>query len=158
MALMMIWALALAADATPAPTPPAPPAAELPAWLAGCWMASGADDTQTEECWTAPRGSMLLGSSHSFAGGRSGWFEHMRMVVEDGRLAYVAQPGGAPPTRFDAAAVIRVDGREMLIFRNLDNDYPQRITYSYNPANPREYLAEIAMDDGSRAQSWVFRR
>jgi hypothetical protein len=129
----------------------------LPRWLAGCWMAEGAEG-RTEECWTVPRGNMLLGSSHSFADRETRWFEHMRIVAENGRLVYYAQPSGAAPTGFVARTVTNDNGVELIEFVNEANDYPQRITYRYNHARPWELTAEIAMLNGSRLRTWDFRR
>jgi hypothetical protein len=39
----------------------------LPGWMAGCWeQRSG--DKWTEECWTAPRAGIMLGSGRSGKG------------------------------------------------------------------------------------------
>lgn len=163
--MMSVLAMLLSA-AQPAPQR----AVELPMWLAGCWMADGAEG-QTEECWTRPRGSMILGSSHMFNerldvqpdhsmtdASRTLWFEHMRIVAENGGLTYIAQPGGAPPTRFTARTVTSTNGVETLEFVNETNDYPQRITYRYTHARNWELVAEISMLNGSRLRTWEFRR
>ena len=154
----MLTAMLLAGSQVAVDVPAPPPTGVLPAWLSGCWMADGEAGSRTEECWTAPRGEMLLGSSHSFVGDQSTWFEHMRIVREGGALIFIAQPGGAPPTRFPAATRTTVNGVETLVFENAANDFPQRITYRYVHARHWELNAEIAMLDGSRAQSWTYRR
>jgi hypothetical protein len=162
--LLMVGLLQVSAETPVAPAP-------LPAWMAGCWM-SEAQGTQTEECWTAPRGDMLLGSSHVFVDAinvtqpghrtsdevRTVSFEHMRIVREGGTLVFIAQPGGAPPTRFPASVVTTRNGEENLIFANSGHDYPQRISYRYVHARHWELTAEISMADGSRPQRWTFRR
>jgi hypothetical protein len=57
--MLLIIAAVLAADA---------PAPALPAWMAGCWeQRSG--EKWTEECWTAPRAGIMLGSGRSGTGG-----------------------------------------------------------------------------------------
>jgi hypothetical protein len=164
---MIEWVIAgLLQTAANIAAPPVP----LPRWLAGCWMAEGAEG-RTEECWTLPRGNMILGSSHTFSqrldaphsepmsdASRTLWFEHMRIVAENGRLAYIAQPGGAAPTRFVARTMTSNNGVETLEFINEANDYPQRITYRYNHARHWELTAEISMLNGSRMRSWEFRR
>lgn len=151
---MMLWMIAgILNAAQPAVTRDV----ELPAWLAGCWMAEGAEG-QTEECWTAPRGTMILGSSHSFDANGTSWFEHMRIVSEQGGLTFIAQPGGAPPTRFEARAMTSINGVETLEFVNESNAYPQRITYRYTHARHWELTAEISMLNGSRLRTWEFRR
>lgn len=134
-----------------------PPAADteavaLPNWMAGCWVSEGEGHARTEECWTAPRGSMLLGSGHAYTGDRSRSFEHMRIERVDGSLVFVAQPGGSPPTRF---ALQATEGGNGLLFVNVENDYPQRVQYWREGA---ELVAEISQIDGSNAMRWRFRR
>lgn len=128
----------------------------LPNWMAGCWVSESVGDARTEECWTAPRGSMLLGSGHSYEGPRTRSFEHMRIESVDGTLVFVAQPGGSPPTRFTLQATrVGTDLRDGLLFVNVANDYPQRIQYWREGA---ELIAEISQIDGSNAMRWRFRR
>ena len=43
----------------------APP--PLPGWMAGCWI-EDRGESWFEECWTAPRGGMLIGSGRSGKG------------------------------------------------------------------------------------------
>jgi hypothetical protein len=164
--MMMSVMLALLQAAQPAEAS----AVELPRWLAGCWMAEG-EGRQTEECWTVPRGNMILGSSHEFTEvmdvqpdhstidtSRTLGFEHMRIIAHNGVLTYVAQPGGAPPIRFSATTMTSIHGEETLVFVNEAHDYPQRITYRYTHARNWEMTAEVSMADGSRPRRWLFRR
>jgi len=137
---------------------PAAPAlaqdAALPGWMAGCWIADHGEGRQSEECWTVPRGAMMLGSGHMFAGGTSLSFEHMRIVREESGLLFIAQPGGAPPTRFTLEAESEA-GAQRVSFVNAGNDYPQRVTYWLADGNLQ---AEIVQLDGSRPMRWTFRR
>lgn len=131
-------------------------AVALPDWMAGCWVSEGDGDARTEECWTSPRGSMLLGSGHIYAGPRTRSFEHMRIESVEGSLVFVAQPGGSPPTRFALQATrVGADLRDGLLFVNVENDYPQRVQYWREGA---ELVAEISQIDGSNAMRWRFRR
>ena len=141
----------------------------LPGWMAGCWITPG-DSSQTEECWTIPRGMMMLGSSHTFIDvititqpghraideTRTVSFEHMRIVQEGGTLVFIAQPGGAPPTRFVMVGTGTPTPTDGVVFQNLTNDYPQRVHY-YLDADGA-LVGEISMMDGSRVGRWVYRR
>ena len=129
----------------------------LPGWMAGCWMTVG-EGSRTEECWTVPRGAMMLGSSHTFQSGETRWFEHMRIVREASGLVFIAQPGGVPPTRFAmTAAPVGADGQPVgVLFVSAEHDYPQRVHY-YLDADGA-LVGEISMMDGSRVQRWVYRR
>jgi hypothetical protein len=151
---MIMMVLSALLQAVPAPERQV----ELPGWLAGCWQAPSEGGAVTEECWTAPRGSMLLGSSHVFEDSRTNWYEHMRIVSEGGGLAFYAQPRGVPAARFEATTMTSINGEETLVFVNDGHDYPQQITYRYTHARHWEMTAEISMLDGSRRQRWDFRR
>jgi len=132
-------------------------AAQLPDWMAGCWLTAQDEGKRSEECWTPPRGSMMLGSGHMFDARESLSFEHMRIVRDGGTIAFIAQPGGAPPTRFSLDRQVAPGGASPaeVSFVNRTNDYPQRVTYRLVSGNLE---AEIAMLDGSKAMRWQFRR
>lgn len=147
---LLLTAAPLAAQDVPEPT--------LPAWMAGCWeMRDG--ERWAEECWTIPRGGMMLGSGRTGTGDHVASWENMRIALAephpDGavvRMAFVAAPGGGGWTVFgwspheDAAGVT---------FYNQGNDYPQRVRYW----REGELLnAEISLKDGSEAMRWTFRR
>jgi hypothetical protein len=131
--------------------------ADLPGWMAGCWMTDAAEGRRSEECWTMPRGAMMLGSGHLFESGRSLSFEHMRIVREGGSIIFIAQPGGAPPTRFTLERQVAPGGEAapQVRFVNAANDYPQRVTYRLVGG---ALEAEIAQKDGSHPMRWTFKR
>lgn len=126
-------------------------------WMAGCWEArSGA--AWTEECWTTPRGGMMLGSSRTGKGDSVTEWETLRIAraVPNGdettiRLGYFASPGGRPETLF----VWSPHPGPGVAFFNLANDYPQRIRYW---REGEALVAEIALADGTKAKRWRFRR
>lgn len=130
---------------------------QLPSWLAGCWeMREG--ERWAEECWTIPRGGMMLGSGRAGLGERVVSWENMRIALDepagDGpsvRMAFVAAPGGTGWTTFawspsDEAGVT---------FHNSANDYPQRVRYW---RDGDQLKAEVSLADGSNPTRWTFRR
>lgn len=123
----------------------------LPRWMAGCWLTEAGQPRRMEECWTMPRGSMMLGSSQTFDAEKTRSFEHMRIVRDADGLAFIGQPDGAQPTRF---TLDRQSATE-LSFVNAAHDYPQRITYRVVDG---ELVAEIALLDGSKPQRWTYSR
>lgn len=137
---------ALLADAEAVPT--------LPGWMAGCWE-QRAGDEWTEECWTRPRGGMMIGSSRSGSGDRLDEWETMQIVREDTddpavvRLAFWAAPRGTNRTMF-AWVSTKEPGTT---FINLENDYPQRIRYW---REGKDLLAEISLSDGSKPRRWRY--
>jgi len=127
-------------------------AAPMPSFLAGCWEQQGSDGKWAEECWTAPRGGLMIGSGRAGHGDKVSNWEWMRIERSaDGTLTFFASPGGAPAVGFKATAVDAAS----VTFANPAHDYPQRIRY----ARTAEGLtAEVSAADGSRLSRWTYRR
>jgi len=128
----------------------------LPEWMSGCWEQVQGEHW-TEECWMRPRGGIMLGASRSGKGGRLGEWESMQIVLDQPneagatiRMAFWAA-GGTNRTLF-AWSPGEAPG---VSFHNSAHDYPQRIRYWREGA---DLMAEIAMEDGSRAMRWRYRR
>ena len=120
-------------------------------WVSGAWV-SRDGDRWTEEWWTPPRGGIMIGAGFSGRGDKAAAFEHMRIMAdEEGRIAFYGMPGGAPAVRF---ALVRA-GRGEAVFENAAHDHPQRIHYRRDGA---ALIATVSLLDGSRAQSWTFKR
>lgn len=121
------------------------------AWLAGSWVQEG-EGRWTEESWTSPRGGVMLGHSRSGRGDRLREWEFLRLQADgEGRLSYIAQPGGGAPVAF--ALVDR--GPSSAVFENAAHDYPQRIAYVRGGDT---LTATISLRDGSQARGWVYKR
>lgn len=142
-----LWAIVmlLAADAAHAERAP------MPGWLAGCWE-HVEGDKWTDECWTAPRGGIQIGSGRSGRGEKLSSWETMQIARgEDGRLTFYGSPGGAPRVAFPLV----LQSAHEVVFANPANDYPQRIRYWRDG----ELLkAEIALADGTKAIGYTYRR
>jgi hypothetical protein len=96
------------------------------AWLSGCWK-SGNAETGSGELWTPPAGGSMLGISRTVRQGKMVEFEFMQLrTLDDGTLAFIAQPSGRPPTIFRLKALDETG----VTFENLEHDFPQRVTYS----------------------------
>lgn len=129
----------------------------LPGWMAGCWeMRDG--ERWAEECWTIPRGGMMLGSGRAGTGDRVASWETMRIALAEPDsggaaipMAFVAAPGGTGWTTFGWSPTDE-DG---VTFHNASNDYPQRVRYWREGELLR---AETSLLDGSQAMQWTFRR
>lgn len=143
---MWIWLAAIAAEGLPTP--------DLPAWMAGCWE-SRTGERWTEECWTAPRGNMMMGSSRTGSGGVLLEWETMQIFREETddpaipKMVFWGSPRGENRTRFDWAPA-NVPG---VAFTNAGHDYPQRIRYW---REGRELVAEISLADGSKPRRWRY--
>jgi hypothetical protein len=124
--------------------------ADAMAWLAGNWTGTRGKSS-IEERWSEPKGGALLGTSRTVSGGRMTAFEFLRVVEKNGRLLYVAQPGGSPPTEF---TLVELD-ESRAVFENPFHDYPQRI--SYERADD-QLTAEISFVDGGSPQRFDFKQ
>lgn len=121
------------------------------AWMAGQWSREDGG-RWTEESWTSPRGGVMLGHSRSGRGADLREFEFLRIAAgEDGTPAYIAQPGGGAPVAF---RLVQHDAASAT-FATRAHDYPQRIRYL---REGDRMIATISRIDGSKAQSWDYRR
>lgn len=129
-----------AAQAT-APLEPVPEQALAPAaWLAGCWAVTGRESGTVEQ-WMAPAGGAMLGMARRLRGGAMRDFEFMLLRTDaQGTLTYSAWPLGRGPTAYTQRADAGASGAA-LVFENLAQEFPQRITYRQEA--PDRALARI---------------
>jgi len=122
----VLSALAVVAAAGAVPASAQPVAAiEQVAWLTGCWAADGAEPG-TVEHWLAPAAGTMFGVNRSVRGGRLAQFEFMAIrTAHDGRLVFVALPGGRNATEFAARSVTSSE----VVFENSRHDFPNRVIY-----------------------------
>lgn len=136
---------------------PTASAADL-AWLEGHW--TGTDGTtQMEEVWTSAAGGLLIGLHKDIivaAGGapKKVWFEFQRIEAGADGLAYVAQPGGRPPTRFPLVE----HGPKRAVFANPAHDFPQRILYWMDDAGALHARIEGPKDGKTVGEEWTWTR
>jgi Domain of unknown function (DUF6265) len=127
----------------------------LPEWMAGCWE-HRSENRWTEECWTDPRGGIMLGTGRSGSGGVLDSWEVMQieMVETDDPaidpLTFYGAPKGENRTGFVWARASKEPG---ITFVNAAHDYPQRIRYW---REGRDLMAEVSLADGSKAQRWRY--
>jgi hypothetical protein len=100
------------------------PSDPLPRWIAGCWSATVRGAVVTER-WIVADGVTMIGTSHTLKNQVVSEFEFLRVVVKSGVAAYIAQPGGAPPTSFQATS----RAGNAITFENPAHDFPKRIGY-----------------------------
>ena len=142
--------LGFALMALPAPSA----AADLPAWLAGCWIEEKGENW-TEECWTDPRAGSMLGTGRSGTGDRLRSWEAMQIIVADPATKSEATFWGAPGGQGRTAFALQPGGGPGVTFVNAAHDFPQRIRYWRDG----EFLnAEASLADGRRALRWRYRR
>ena len=99
-------------------------AAEFPAFMSGSWSLA-AGGVVVEEHWTDARGDLMVGMNRTTKQKGKAAFEFLRIEKRDGKVAYVAMPGGKEPTVFP----LKTLSSSRVIFENLAHDFPQRIIY-----------------------------
>lgn len=138
-----MWTMLLLAEVAGVPVP-------LPGFLAGCWEQLKAD-RWTEECWTAPRGGLMIGSGRDGQGDSVRHWEWMRIErATDGSVSLYGSPKGAAPVAFR----LTQSSADEAVFVNSAHDYPQRIRYRRTATG---IDAEISLADGSRPNRWTYR-
>ena len=121
-------------------------------WMSGSWL-DCTGDREAMEVWSTPRNGVMVGFNLTTRGEQSG-FEYARIErLPDGRLAYVAQPQGEPPTVFP---MLRY-GDVSVTFSNPQNDFPHRIVYWLNQ-NRLFARIEGADDEPERSAQWSFNK
>ncbi len=110
-------------------TPPAhsiqnPTGVDRARWLSGCWQRESGNRT-IEEQWMAPRGGAMLGMSRSVRDGRLAGYELVLIRDDTTGLVYEAHPSGQESATFPAILV----SDTVLVFEDLEHDFPQRIGY-----------------------------
>ena len=124
----------------------------MPAFLAGCWEEKRAESAWTEECWTDPRGGLMIGSGRDGRGDSVGHWEWMRIERSaEGTPIFYGSPKGASPVAFKATA----SDDKTITFVNAAHDYPQHVRYTLTTSG---LDAEISLADGSKPNRWSYRR
>lgn len=148
--------LAAALPIAPFAQPPASAIADL-AWLEGHWTGTSGP-LQMEEIWTSADGDALVGLHKDVATkgttSRMVSFEFLRIERGAEGIAYIAQPGGRPPTRFTLAEL----GAKRVVFANPAHDFPQRILYWIDDAGALHARVEGPKNGRVVGQEWTWTR
>jgi hypothetical protein len=111
-----------------------------------------------EEIWTSAAGCALIGLHKDVSTGRGTArmvsFEFLRIESGPEGIAYVAQPGGQPPTRF---ALVEQTGRRV-VFANPAHDFPQRILYWRDDAGALHARVEGPKGGRMVGEEWTWTR
>ena len=128
----------------------APVASPDLSWMAGYWLdCSGG--REASETWSDPRRGLSVGHAVTVQRGRAS-FEISHIGPTPQGFAYVAQPGGAPPTVF----VVAETGPTRAVFANAENDFPTRVIYERD-GDALKARIEGEIDGQARSMEWNFR-
>ena len=98
------------------------------AWISGDWE-TAPGRMQIDEHWTKVAGGSLIGMSRTVAGGKTVFFEYLRIEARGADIYYVAHPKARTPgTDFKLS---RLTPQEA-VFENPTHDFPKRIIYRKN--------------------------
>lgn len=146
--------LALFASTLPADTSPEQASIATLAWLSGSWGGTQ-DGVTSEEHWTSPAGSGLVGMHKDVTAGKMSGFEFLRIEVDTRqRICYVSMPGGKAPTSFCAVEF----GERRVVFENKEHDFPQRILYWLTADGRLHARIEGPLDGRETAMEWTWSR
>lgn len=125
------------------------PASDM-SWMAGYWLdCSGG--REVSETWSDPRRGLSIGHAVTVTA-RGVSFEVAHVGPTPQGFAYVAQPGGAPPTVF----VLTESGPTRAVFANAENDFPTRVIYERD-GDALKARIEGEIDGQARSMEWNFR-
>ncbi len=128
----------------------APVASPDLSWMAGYWLdCSGG--REASETWSDPRGGLSVGHAVTVQRGRAS-FEVSHIGPTPQGFAYVAQPGGSPPTVF----VVAETGPTRAVFANAENDFPTRMIYERD-GDALKARIEGEIGGQARSMEWHFR-
>jgi len=121
-------------------------------WISGAWGGPH-DQTQVEEYWTDVGGNMILGVGRTLAGGRTVFFEFLRIEARPDGIYYVAQPKGRPGADFKLTRGNEAEA----IFENPAHDFPKRIIYRRNADGTITARIDGGMNVAAGAQEFHYR-
>jgi hypothetical protein len=128
----------------------APSAAPDLSWMAGYWLdCSG--DREASETWSDPRAGLSVGHAVTIDDGNPS-FEVSHIGPTPQGFAYVAQPGGVPPTVF----VLAESAAGRAVFANAENDFPTRVIYERD-GDALKARIEGEIGGLPRSMEWNFR-
>ena len=128
----------------------APVATPDVSWIAGYWL-DCSNGREVSETWSDPRAGLMAGHALTMARGRVS-FELSHIGPTPQGFAYVAQPGGVPPTVF----VVAESGPTRVVFASAENDFPTRVIYERD-GDALKARIEGEINGQARSMEWNFR-
>jgi len=123
------------------------------AWIAGDWQMAAGGRSQSEEHWTAPAGSTMIGMSRTLAGDKTVEFEYLRIEQRSDGIYYVAHPKArCPGTDFKLTQLSASEA----IFENPQHDFPKRVIY--RRTSDDTLTASIDGGAGTKSMAFPFRK
>ena len=127
----------------------APAATPDMSWMAG-YCLDCSNGREASETWSDPRAGLSVGHAVAVEDDRAS-FEVSHIGPTPGGFAYVAQPGGVPPTAF----VLTGSGPRRAVFANPENDFPTRVIYERD-GDALKARIEGEIGGQARSMEWNF--
>src|SRR5262245_57096340 len=109
---------------------------------------------QIDEHWTNVAGGSLIGMSRTVAGGKTVFFEYLRIEARGPEIYYVAHPRARTPgTDFK---LVRLSGHEA-VFENPAHDSPKRVIYRKNGNGTLSGRVERGGTEKEKPQDYHYR-
>ena len=121
-------------------------------FITGRWSTQPANGARTEEAWTTAEAGTLMGISRTIQGGRTIFYEHMRVERTPDGVYFIANPGGQGETAFRLVE----SGGGRAVFENAENDYPTRITYEELADGRLHAMIEGTQRGRPRTEHWYY--
>ncbi|MCP3143407.1 DUF6265 family protein [Pyxidicoccus xibeiensis] len=123
------------------------------AWLAGDWQGASGPGV-VDEHWTRAAGNSMLGMSRYVSGGRTVFFEYLRIEARADGLYYIAHPKARPGVEFKLVHCAEGEA----LFENPAHDHPKRIRYQRESQD--RLTARIEGDEGGKpvTESFLYTR
>jgi hypothetical protein len=119
-------------------------------WMSGDWETKPGR-MQIDEHWTPVAGGSLIGMSRTISGGKTVFFEYLRIEARGSDIYYVAHPRARTPgTDFK---LVRLTSQEA-VFENLTHDFPKRVIYRKN--SDRTMTARVEGDGSEKEKPQDF--
>jgi hypothetical protein len=121
-------------------------------WMAGSWMERKAG-VDTEEHWLPPKGGLMMAMNRTVSDGKPTAFELLRIVMRDGKPAYLSMPNGRPAVEFSSVE----QAPTRIVFEDAGRDFPRRISY-WRDGDALMARIEGAINGQPRSKEWRFER
>ena len=93
-------------------------------WIEGRWCQHSGEEL-IEEIWLPELNGELLGLVRTSTSKQMTSFEYLRIVLVNGVVTFIAQPGGRPATSSPRSN----SGDKWIRFENPEHDFPQAVEY-----------------------------
>ncbi len=123
------------------------------AFMSGHWVQKK-NGEEVQENWLGPRGDAMVAVNLTSRESGKTSFEFLRIGKKDGKIIYLASPGGKPATEFPLKEL----KENSVVFENPEHAFPTRIIYTRLDASTLLARIEGRLHDKDVQEEWRFTR